>query len=180
MVPELPIAPPFWVFKFFFKQQQGFLALPIFWATHTIIATSQGIQTLFIPINKNSSAKNWQPAHDLWIDYWLKTLKAAYGKAPFFEFFHAEFRDTLIRNKRGYLNEINSAVFNIYCNWLGLSCPDRPIKWIRKASEQKNDIAYQLPTYYQINPVPNEMQKNLGIIDVLMNVGKDARLWLFD
>ncbi len=155
------------------------------------LLSSQQVETLSIPLkgaNKKIKTKeiqidneqNWQMKH------W-RTIKTCYGKTPFFEFFSDEF-EPHYQKKYKFLWDLNYELLTKCLKIIQL-----PIKLVETESFEKEInnnvidarslINYKIPElivgffqpkeYFQ--NFGNNFEKNLSVIDLLMNEGPNAR-----
>ena len=88
------------------------------------IKTSQGVKWLSIPAHTSLgfTIKDTACGGDKWPEKHLKTLMAAYGRAPFFiEIFHW-FSEILLSNKKKYLAELNISILRSISEKMGIKC----------------------------------------------------------
>jgi hypothetical protein len=157
-----------------------------------IIASSTGPIGLSIPIVGGRNSKSL--FHEVEIDYktdWqslhLKSISAAYGKAPWFSHYHTELRQL-------YNNQISSlAAWNLGCiEWVNkkLKIHDKlNLQSIKPSDESQviNKVDLYKPsnyTQFKMNPSfmypqifeqRNGFHVNLSILDLLLNEGPNAR-----
>jgi hypothetical protein len=92
------------------------------------VLTTQGVMPLSIPVLRGNS-KNKIRITDIEIDYTQKwynvhwrTIQAAYGRAPYFEFYSDYIRDVYERQPK-YLFELNMDLLRLYLKLLKLAKP---------------------------------------------------------
>jgi len=157
------------------------------------IANSLGIQTLTVPVEKSATLKcntrdirisehgNWRHLH------W-HALVSAYNMSPFFEYYEDDFRP-FYEKKFNFLIDFNDAILRLICELIDIN----PV--IIYASTYKQitpndfrmtiDPRHPLPDkdfipkpYYQVFLDKHGFFPNLSIIDLLFNMGPEAKLWL--
>ncbi len=158
-----------------------------------LIATTNGIQALTVPIEKPETLKcltqdirisnhgNWRHLH------W-NALISAYNMSPFFEYYADDFHP-FYEKPYHYLIEYNEAFQTMICNLLDI----RPaiIHTEKYEPEVKNDFRtvidprhpkpdttfIPLP-YYQVFGNKHGFISNLSIVDLLFNMGPESILFL--
>lgn len=148
------------------------------------ILSSQGVQTLSIPIIHGKESLNIKDAR---IDYsinWHKnhwnSLETCYRKSAFFEFYQDYFRETY-QTKPLFLFDLNLALLEIVFNLLKWSFnPTFTERWI-PPSTHENDFRQQIHpksiaittnnSYYQVFSDRHPFIPNLSIVDSLFNIG---------
>lgn len=156
-----------------------------------------GIQTLNVPIKKGSKKNivikdieisydtNWQTNH-------FKSIESAYSSSPFFEFF-ADDLNTIYNTKHKYLLDLNLQILNISCEWLSIDNnytfsnefvlntkhADYRMSIHPKTTKNKHDKYFEQAYYMQGFEQRNGFLPNLSIIDLIVNMGSEARSILF-
>lgn len=165
------------------------------------IATTNGVQTLSIPIEKYDTQKcpmrdirisdhgNWQHLH------W-NALLSAYGESPFFEFY-ADDLHPFFTKKWKYLFDFNLEITRKICELLDIQ-PQLKLttsyihvdEYARRASVITDmrdvihpkhpavDEQFHPKAYYQVYARKHGFLPNLSILDLLMNEGNEAVLFL--
>lgn len=165
------------------------------------IATTQGVQTLSIPIEKFDTSKclmrdvrisdhaNWRHVH------W-NALVSAYGESPFFEFYEDDIRP-FFNKKWTFLYDFNFEIMQKMCELLDIepniqetttyvNADDLPLQMpqitdLRDVIRPKHplpDGAFTPRPYYQVYARKHGFIPNLSILDLLMNMGNEAVLYL--
>ena len=82
------------------------------------IKTQRGTHWLTVPVNANStsSINEVRIANMIWNKKHVKTLKSAYGKAPFFQTVFPWFEDLLTTAQFDFLSELNIHIIKKICN----------------------------------------------------------------
>lgn len=153
--------------------------------------TTNKIDTLTVPVQ---SYTQQSLTKDIKIDYsqhWIRRhwgcFRSAYGKSPYFEFFADELEAVYLK-KPQFLTDLNYDLLTICLRLLGtrkeirynLAVPfqgDRAvIDALSTINDKKNkniNNYYQPITYYQT--FGNDFVSNLSIVDLLFNMGPEAR-----
>lgn len=165
------------------------------------IATTQGVQTLSIPIEKFDTPKclmrdvrisdhaNWRHVH------W-NALVSAYGESPFFEFYEDDIRPFFTK-KWTFLYDFNFEIMQKMCELLDIepniqetttyvNTDDLPLQMpqitdLRDVIRPKHplpDGAFTPRPYYQVYARKHGFIPNLSILDLLINMGNEAVLYL--
>lgn len=165
------------------------------------IAMTNGVQALSIPVEKYDSLKcpmrdirisdhaNWRHLH------W-NALQSAYGESPFFEYY-ADDLHLFFTKKWTFLYDFNLEIMLKMCQLLDiepniqetttyLNADDLPLQMpqitdLRDAIRPKHplpDDAFTPIPYYQVYAQKHGFIPNLSILDLLMNMGNEAVLYL--
>ena len=158
-----------------------------------VIATTNGLQALTIPIEKPAQDKclmrdvrisyhgNWRHLH------W-NALCSAYGERPFFEFYADDLRPFFER-KYTFLYDFNMAITECMCSLLDIRPCLKPtadyLKDVpndfRDAIRPKHplpDAAFTPQPYYQVYARKHGFLPNLSILDLLFNMGNESVFYL--
>ncbi len=163
-----------------------------------IIAGANGPLTLSIPVDKQGVQKcntkdilidiqtDWQRQH------W-RSIVSAYRTSPFFEFFEDDFRP-FYEKKWKYLWDFNASIQELVLSLLTLPVSVNETISYAKTEEigasdlrelihpKKNallsDTHFKSVVYYQVFDQKLGFLPNLSIIDLLFNMGNEARLVL--
>jgi hypothetical protein len=155
------------------------------------VLTTNKIDTLTIPV------KGYQPAtptKDILIDYnqdWIRRhlgcLQSGYGKSPFYEFYAHEF-NRVYEKKLAYLVDLNYELLTICLRLVGIGTEIRynlsgagneemgienAISLINNKKHPNSFKFYQPAPYYQT--FGNDFVGNLSIVDLLFNMGPEAK-----
>ena len=166
------------------------------WRNRCRILTANGILDLSIPIKKN----NKRPASIQYIEtsnhlpwrrnHW-RSISSAYSKAPFFIYYadmieahyHSGLSETLL--------EWNDKLINGIITELGLNChlkhtnfyirfPYGEIDFRQGLTPKQPWKGIDWPEYYQVFGDRHGFTPDLSILDLLFNLGPDARNYLED
>ena len=154
------------------------------------ILTAQGPMDLIIPIKHHASKMKTKDVQidygQKWVHHHWQSIQSAYGKAPFFPDFSAEFR-AIYEAKPRFLMDLNEEIFHLIEKLLCASFSlkrtthylhqtDNSVQdWrglIHPKKGQKNNPFYQACTYNQI--FGKKFVANLSIIDLLFSEGPNA------
>jgi len=160
-----------------------------------LIATANGIQALSVPIEKYDGQKcemkdirisdhgNWRHLH------W-NALMSAYGESPFFEFYADELHP-FFEKKWDFLLDFNMEITQKMCDLIDIhphisftkeyDTSMKEIKDFRELIRQKHPLDdgdfTEIP-YYQVYKQKFGFQKNLSILDLLLNEGNESIYFL--
>ena len=163
-----------------------------------IIAAANGALPLSIPVEKPKGVKlkmkdikiadhgNWQHFH------W-NAIISAYNSSPFFEFYRDDF-SLFYEKKTTYLFDLNEELRTLICNLLYIDTPISYTKSFVKEADastldlretihpkkdwHKFDKQFTAKPYYQVFAEKHPFFENLSIVDLLFNMGNEARLYL--
>lgn len=150
----------------------------------------QGREALIVPL----TAKHGKvPIAEVRIDHsqkWLnnhwRTLRSAYGKAPFFEHYSHDLEKVLFK-KQEFLYDLNFDLLSMCLKWLNWDvsveeslsydpAPDQPISDLRSVINPKKAVNlsrfYHPARYYQV--FGNTFAENLSLVDLIFCEGPRA------
>ncbi|GGH37907.1 hypothetical protein GCM10007423_31240 [Dyadobacter endophyticus] len=155
------------------------------------VLTTNKIDTLTVPV------KGYEPASstkDILIDYnqdWtrrhLGCLQSAYGKSPFYEYYAHEFK-RVYEKKLAYLVDLNYELLTICLRLTGIKkdiqynlsgeiisekAVANDISLINNRKQPNSHKYYSPAPYYQT--FGNDFVGNLSIVDLLFNMGPEAK-----
>lgn len=169
-----------------------------------IIATTQGLQALTVPVEKTPSnlpegrlIKDVRISnHGKWRKEHWNALQSAYGESPFFEFYEDDIRP-FFEDHWEYLLDFNMAITEKMCELLDIhphieltSSYQNSLPFgegrggasdFRTAIHPKHpqeDSDFCPKPYYQVYKERFGFQPNLSILDLLFNMGNEAVLYL--
>lgn len=157
------------------------------------IASANGPLSLSIPVVKPDRTKskmkdiriadhgNWQHLH------WNAIL-SAYNSTPFFQYFEDDFRPFYER-KINFLHDFNEQLRMLICKLIGIeSVVSYSDSYLEQGKEGFTDLRekihpkittdFKTEPYYQIFVAKHGFINNLSILDLLFNMGNEARLYL--
>ena len=157
------------------------------------IAGANGPLSLSIPIVKpdraNSKMKDIRIAdHDNWQHLHWNAILSAYNSTPYFQYFEDDFRPFYER-KNEFLHDFNEELQQVICRFIGIqnnvNYTDTYInneiegcKDLREKIHPKKESDFKTEPYYQIFASKHGFINNLSILDLLFNMGNEARLFL--
>jgi hypothetical protein len=142
------------------------------------IATANGKMSLSIPLLKGkanqTNIKNVRISYDEnWIKAHIETIKSAYGKSAYFEYYFPIF-EGILKKEYQYLFELNTASLTMILKLLKL---DIKIKESHIFNKSENLPLVSKP-YNQVFEHKYGFIENLSMIDLLFNTGPEAILYL--
>jgi hypothetical protein len=167
-----------------------------------LIATTQGVQALTVPVERGTSQQirdirisdhgNWRHLH------W-NALMSAYGESPFFEYYQDDIR-LFFEGRWAYLFDFNEAIREKMCELLDIqpkvtfsSTYHHPADIsltshllpltsdYREAINPKHpqpDPEFEPKPYYQVYQQKHGFLPNLSILDLLFNMGPESIFYL--
>lgn len=157
----------------------------------TVIMTAGGVRTLTVPVIRTNHSRTEEVHIDhkeRWNIVHLRTLTAAYSASPYFLYYKDEL-EMLLTAHYDRLIELNQALLvwctkklKINCNisltsdWLPLT--EAPTDYRNAFSPKHPDTTFEYEPYYQVFNDRLPFMPNLSIIDLLMNIGPEARYYL--
>ena len=170
-----------------------------------LIATTQGIQVLTVPVERGTSQRikdirisdhgNWRHLH------W-NALVSAYGESPFFEYYQDDIRP-FFEKHWDYLFDFNEAIREKMCELLDIQPkvslslefrqswgqapeaePSEPVPMtvdFRETIRPKHplpDPDFAPKPYYQVYQQKHGFLPNLSILDLLFNMGPESVFYL--
>lgn len=164
-----------------------------------VIATTQGLQALTVPVEVPSGASLSKTDvrevrisnHGKWRKEHWNALQSAYGESPFFEFYEDDIRP-FFEDHWEYLFDFNRAITEKMCELLDIhpyitltdSYQDSLPFWgpdFRTTIHPKRpgeDSDFLPKPYYQVYKERFGFLPNLSILDLLFNMGNEAVLYL--
>lgn len=166
-----------------------------------VIATTQGLQALTIPVERPSDARldktqlkdvcisdhgNWRHLH------W-NALLSAYGESPFFEYYADDIRP-FFEKKWKYLLDFNMEINQKMMELLDIENGNISLSSEYSSYDEKDDFfdfrdvirpkhpgedkEWEAKKYYQVFQQKFGFQPNLSILDLLFNEGNEAVYYL--
>ena len=158
-----------------------------------VIAGANGPLTLSIPIEKPERGKSQMKdirisEHGNWRHLHWNAIISAYRSSPFFQYFEDDFRP-LYETKHLFLHQFNEQLRTLVCQLLGIETKvsysrdfinytGEEVIDLRETIHPKYPSNYRTEPYYQVFAGKLGFIQNLSIIDLLFNVGNEARLYL--
>lgn len=150
------------------------------------IADANGIISLTVPIVKpdNMRAARWNDiivsGHNQWWNIHFNTLKSAYGRTPYFEFYEDDFASIINNETEGKrLVDFNASLTRLILRLAGI---DTPVEFSESTTTDsgiwwKNSDMEVVP-YYQTRMQRHGFTPHLSIVDLLFNHGPETALIL--
>ena len=170
-----------------------------------VIATTQGVQTLTVPVEapvgegvalsktviKDVRISN----HGKWRTEHWNALQSAYGESPFFEFYEDDIRP-FFEERWEFLLDFNMAITEKMCELLDIhphieltssyqnSLPigegwgETDFRTIIHPKHPQEDSDFSPKPYYQVYKERFGFLPNLSILDLLFNMGNEAVFYL--
>ena len=157
-----------------------------------LIATTQGIQALTVPVERGTSQQikdirisdhgNWRHLH------W-NALMSAYGESPFFEYYQDDIHP-FFEGRWVYLFDFNEAIREKMCELLEIqpkvsytsTFVNHPvIHDYRERIQPKHpqpDPNFEVKPYYQVYQQKHGFLANLSVLDLLFNMGPESIFYL--
>lgn len=173
----LPLAGPLWFYALWFKTPDKPIPLSYFWFNHIVIHTSQGPLVLVIPLRHEGSPITGLPSSAWWVEHWLKSLKTAYGKAPYFEELYWELKALLRTGAEGPLVSLGHSLHRLLTRWLmadDLLPPQCEWRNNRDAEKIVNAGLRDTPASMVL------LKPALSVWHALMYYGREVRLFLLE
>lgn len=156
-----------------------------------VIMTAGGLRPLTVPVVR----KNHSRTDEVGIDYhtpWnvihLRTLTAAYAASPYFLYYRDDL-EALLTARYDCLVDLNSVVLEWLLQRMKVACTLEPTKDYLPASGEDDDYRdvfspkrpysdLAFPPYYQVFADRLPFAPNLSVLDLLMNLGPEAKGYL--
>ena len=153
------------------------------------IMTAGGVRTLTVPVIRENHSRTEEVGIDYrerWNIIHLRTLSAAYSASPYYLYYKDEL-EALLMKRYEKLMELNEALLTWIFQRLKIDCRCRRTENFQKeyAADFRNTFSPKNPypaegmeKYYQVFSDRLPFIPNLSIIDLLMNVGPEAKEYL--
>lgn len=152
------------------------------------ILTANGVEILSIPLHKGKN--NQMPIRDVKISYdeqWtakhLQSIRSAYGKSAFFEFYYPEI-EKLLAKKPVYLFDLNFSTTEYILKKMKINLDISLTIDFQKVPQQSDTNILDSNSYPLISPYPQvwsdrfEFVPGLCYLDLLFCVGPEAHHYL--
>lgn len=158
----------------------------------TYIMTASGVRFLSVPVIRANHSRTdevkidntcrWQMTH-------LRTLDAAYAASPFYQYYHDDI-ETLITKRYNYLIDLNQEILFWLSKCLHITTEIKLTSdWVVSPQygtiDNRNSFSpkvvsspQDMQSYYQVFADRLPFAPNLGIIDLLANVGPSSYSYL--
>ena len=153
-----------------------------------LIATTQGVQALTVPVEHDNSQSikdirisdhgNWRHLH------W-NALQSAYGESPFFEYYQDDIRP-FFEQRWTYLFDFNEVIRTKICELIdiqpnvnfSLELSGQDFREAIRPKHPLPDPDFTPKPYYQVYQQKHGFLPNLSILDLLFNMGPESILYL--
>ena len=159
----------------------------------TTIATGNGLMMLNVPVsrpsgNHSTTAEMVVSYHEPWnIRHW-RAIASAYNAAPFFLYYKDELEEILMHQYE-HLLQLNEALLNYLLKKLKITCQlEYTQSFIKETASyidlresltaKKDDPSITYPPYSQVFESRHGFLPNLSVIDLLFNLGPEAKSYL--
>ena len=158
-----------------------------------LIATTNGIQILTVPIVRNESPliKDIRISdHGNWRHLHWNALQSAYGESPFFEYYQDDIRP-FFEKRWDYLLDYNEAICQKMCELIDIQpsiqyssdfvAEPNNVSDYRIAINPKHpvpDADFTPKPYYQVYSSKHGFLSNLSVLDLLFNMGPEGIFYL--
>lgn len=169
-----------------------------------LIATTQGIQALTVPVERREGKKEGTirdvriSDHGNWRHLHWNALMSAYGESPFFEYYQDDIRP-FFEKRWESLFDFNEAIREKMCelldiqpkvsftdSWANISgdsdySENSDYSDFREAINPKHplpDLDFESKPYYQVYQQKHGFLPNLSILDLLFNMGPEGIFYL--
>ena len=159
----------------------------------TTIATGNGLMMLNVPVsrpsgNHSTTAEMVVSYHEPWnIRHW-RAIASAYNAAPFFLYYKDELEEILMHQYE-HLLQLNEALLYYLLKKLKITCQlEYTQSFIKEAASyidlrenltaKKDDPSITYPPYSQVFESRHGFLPNLSVIDLLFNLGPEAKSYL--
>ena len=153
------------------------------------IMTAGGVRTLTVPVIRDNHSRTEEVGIDYkerWNIIHLRTLAAAYSASPYYLYYKDDLEALLTRHYEKLL-ELNEAMLKWILRLLKADCRLQRTEDYQKVYEEdfRNTFSPKHPyptegmkSYYQVFSDRLPFTPNLSIIDLLMNLGPEAKDYL--
>lgn len=153
------------------------------------IMTAGGVRTLTVPVIRDNHSRTEEVGIDYkerWNIIHLRTLAAAYSASPYYLYYKDDL-EALLTKRYEKLMELNEAMLKWILRLLKADCRLQRTEDYQKMYEEdfRNTFSPKHPyptdgmeSYYQVFSDRHPFTPNLSIIDLLMNLGPEAKDYL--
>ncbi len=179
-------APARWLEQYEYFEKQSY-------RTRCRIASSTGMMELSIPVERPSGNRTLIQEvrlsdHGNWTQQHWKAIEAAYQSSPYFEFLADELK-AVYDNPGELLWDFNQRLMNLLASWLDFpssasgtstfgGMPEGTLSLRNELHPKKQEIFPDIAPYYQVFAAKTGFIPNLSILDLVMNCGNEAILYL--
>ena len=172
-----------------------------------LIATTQGVQALTVPIEHSmADLQSLRLSdHGEWRRQHWQAIQSAYGESPFFEYYEDDLRPFFTERRWELLLDFNDAICRKMCELIDIHpnmeytthfapLPEQPISSLSGQSLQPGEVSdfrdvirpkhplpdpdFQPRPYYQVFAQKHGFLPNLSILDLLLNMGPESIFYL--
>lgn len=156
------------------------------------IMTAAGVRTLSVPTIRNNHSHTDEVRVDYkerWNIIHLRTIEAAYAASPYYQYYKDEI-EAILTHRYELLVELNQATLEWLLKRLKTSCrvtpstdyqpsnPDGQNDYRNIFTPKKPYLSDGFKPYYQVFNTRHPFAPNLSTLDLLMNLGPEARDYL--
>lgn len=155
------------------------------------VLTAQGVKDLTVPVKQGNRKKIITQVEidygQKWLNTHWRTLKSAYGSAPYFAYY-SDYLQQVLEQRWLYLFELNIALLKFYLKCLQLSQPiTYTNEYIQQYPIEIKDLRNQIhpkkeSAILDVKPYPQvfgrKFASNLSILDLLFSQGPVATHYL--
>ncbi|MBR6048696.1 MAG: WbqC family protein [Bacteroidales bacterium] len=159
------------------------------------IMTANGVRSLTVPVLRDNHSRTEEVAidyRDRWNVIHLRTLAAAYAASPYYLYYKDDI-ESLLLHPYHYLTELNQDILLWLIGRLKLDCTiSATTEWVAPGeicteplSDFRQVFSPKIPyptdsftSYYQVFPDRQPFAPNLSILDLLFNLGPEAKDYL--
>lgn len=157
------------------------------------IATASGMMELSIPVERPSGNRTLirdvrLSDHGNWTQQHWKAIEAAYQSSPYFEYLADELK-AVFDSPGEFLWEFNMRLMLLMASWLELDkalqptsgyglFPSGTLDLRQQLHPKKTKVVDDFPPYYQVFASKTGFISHLSILDLVMNCGNEAILYL--
>lgn len=154
-----------------------------------VIMTAEGIRALSVPTLRSNHSRTDEVGVDYkerWNVVHFRTLTAAYAASPYWLYYQDDI-ERLLMTRHDRLLDLNGAVLEWLLQKLKVDCrvalsddyqPEAEEDFRTRFSPKMPLSADEFPPYYQVFADRQPFAANLSVLDLLMNLGPEAREYL--
>ena len=156
-----------------------------------LIMTAEGVRPLTVPVVRSNHSRTDEVGIDYkerWNVIHFRTLTAAYAASPYWIYYQDDI-ERLLMNRYTRLIDLNGAVLTWILQRLKADCQVGQTEDFCEPTGEEWDYRYlfspkvplpteSFPPYYQVFADRHSFVPNLSILDLLMNLGPEAREYL--